>query len=159
MRTQVDCQAIQRNNSFFVGRIIDENEQNRNFLQNTIENHVRQTIRKTSLLYRMDSLNKNNIHRYVDNHPNLMLLLKLENGWICGGYSESSFYPKMISDKDGIIFSVSAQECFQLKTQNKRAITYDDFFIIFGNSELRVKTQEGKLFSNFGINAAYYDPR
>jgi len=61
MRTQVDCQAIQRNNSFFVGRIIDENEQNRNFLQNTIENHARQTIRKTSLLYRMDSLNKNNI--------------------------------------------------------------------------------------------------
>ena len=119
---------------------------------------MRKTIRKTSLLYRTDVLNKNNIHRYIDNFPHLVLLLKLENGWVCGGYSEGPFIPKTTSDKDGLIFSVSAREFFKLKNKNKRAITYDDFFVIFGNSELRVKTQEGKLFSNFGINAGYYEP-
>ena len=40
---------------------------------------------------------------------------------------------------------------------NKKPVTYDDYFIIFGNSELRLKSQETKFFSNFGINNAYFN--
>ena len=43
--------------------------------------------------------------------------------------------------------------------QNKRPVTYDDFFIIFGNSELRIKSLENKVFSNFGINNGYFNNR
>ena len=40
-----------------------------------------------------------------------------------------------------------------------RAITYDDYYLIFGNSELRVKTLEWRVFSNFGIMNSFYDCR
>ena len=62
------------------------------------------------------------------------MLLKFTNGWICGGYSEGPFYPKVIPNKNGVIFSISAQQSFELKVKDKKAITYDDFFVIFGNS-------------------------
>ena len=40
-----------------------------------------------------------------------------------------------------------------------KAIVYDDFYLIFGNSELRLKSLEKKIFSNFGINNGYYNNR
>ena len=40
--------------------------------------------------------------------------------------------------------------------RNKRAISYDDFFVIFGNSEIRIKSQEKKVFSNVGVSNSYY---
>ena len=36
-------------------------------------------------------------------------------------------------------------------------MTYDKFFLIFGNSELRLKQGEVKFFSNFGIANSFYD--
>jgi hypothetical protein len=36
-------------------------------------------------------------------------------------------------------------------------VSYDDFFFIFGNSEIRLKTQERKLFSNFATAASTFD--
>lgn len=95
---------------------------------------MQKQIRKTDLLYRYDPLNKVGVHKYIDNFPNFVMLLKLQNGWICGGFSEGSLIPKAVSDKNGLIFSLSAQQNFELKTKNKKAICYDDFFIIFGNS-------------------------
>jgi hypothetical protein len=35
-------------------------------------------------------------------------------------------------------------------------VSYDDFFLIFGNSEIRIKTQETKIFSNFGTNSGAF---
>jgi hypothetical protein len=54
-----------------------------------------------------------------------------------------------------MILSLWARKVFQNK--DRRAITYDDYFGIFGNSELRIKSMEYKLFSNFGIANGYYD--
>jgi len=36
-------------------------------------------------------------------------------------------------------------------------VTYDTFFLIFGNSELRLKQGETKFFTNFGIANSFYD--
>ena len=38
---------------------------------------------------------------------------------------------------------------------------YDKFFLIFGNSQIRIKTgeKEKKLFSNFGISASYFNSK
>ena len=33
----------------------------------------------------------------------------------------------------------------------KKGTNYDDFYFVLGNSELRIKTGEKTLFSNFGI--------
>ena len=38
-----------------------------------------------------------------------------------------------------------------------RGMVYDKFYAIYGNAELRVKTGEKKVFSNFGIMNSYFD--
>lgn len=37
-----------------------------------------------------------------------------------------------------------------------RSVTFDDFFLIMGNYELRIKFQDNKLYSNFGLNSGYF---
>ena len=39
----------------------------------------------------------------------------------------------------------------------KKSVSYDTFFLIIGNSEIRLKNQEWKVFSNFGIANSFYD--
>ena len=39
----------------------------------------------------------------------------------------------------------------------KRSVSYDTFFLIIGNSEIRLKNQEWKVFSNFGNENSFYD--
>ena len=56
-----------------------------------------------------------------------------------------------------MILSLWARKVFSIK--EKKAISYDDYFVIFGNSELRIKALEFKLFSNFGIANGYFDNR
>ena len=36
-------------------------------------------------------------------------------------------------------------------------MTYDTYYTIFGNAEIRVKAGEKKVFSNFGINNAFFN--
>jgi hypothetical protein len=38
-------------------------------------------------------------------------------------------------------------------------MVYDSYFLIFGNTELRIKTGEKTVFSNFGIMRFYYNSR
>ena len=45
---------------------------------------------------------------------------------------------------------------FELKPKMK-PVTFDDYFIIMGNSELRIKFQDDKIFSNFGLNNGFFD--
>jgi hypothetical protein len=52
--------------------------------------------------------------------------------------------------------SLTNQKCYNLVERNKRSIAYDDFFVIFGNSEIRIKSLEKKIFSNFGLSTSYY---
>lgn len=40
-----------------------------------------------------------------------------------------------------------------------KGVTFDEYYMIFGNSELRIKTLETKMFSNFGIRNGYFDSK
>ena len=86
-------------------------------------------------------------------------MIKLANGYVLGAWTQGSYHPKMVSDKDGLIFSLTNKKVFELRELNKRAIAYDDFFLIVGNSEIRLKSQDKKLFSNFAISNGYYNNR
>lgn len=44
-----------------------------------------------------------------------------------------------------------------MKPDGKQAITYDEYFIIWGNSQIRIRFGEDLVFSNFGILNSYYD--
>ena len=70
--------------------------------------------------------------------------------------------------KEGLLFSLTNLKVYalnNLKNNPKKdkkdtkpicGMVYDDFFLIFGNSEIRIKSGEKKIFSNFGINNAYF---
>jgi hypothetical protein len=110
----------------------------------------------SKLLCRLDPLNKINFHKYLDRHPNILAIAELRNGLIVAGFSSDPFIPNTRGTK-GLILSITNEKVFKLKPNNKQATIYDEFFLIFGNSELRFKTGEGKLFSNLGVNNGYFD--
>ena len=41
----------------------------------------------------------------------------------------------------------------------ERAINYEKYFIIFGNSELRIAPDNQQVLSNFGTAIGYYDKK
>lgn len=62
----------------------------------------------------------------------------------------------MHSDRQGLIMSLNNRKVYAPLERNKRSIVYDEYFVIWGNSEIRIKSQEKKVFSNFGLNNSYY---
>jgi hypothetical protein len=93
----------------------------------------------SKLLCRLDPLNKINFHKYLDRHPNILALAQLRNGLIVAGFSSDPFIPQT-RGTNGLIISVTNEVVFNLKSNSKQATIYDEFFLIFGNSELRFKT-------------------
>jgi len=45
------------------------------------------------------------------------------------------------------------------KDAKSTVLEYDEFFFIFGKTELRLKIQEKKFFSNFGVTQCVFDPQ
>jgi hypothetical protein len=113
-------------------------------------------IYDTRLIYKYDPINPNNLHKYVDNNSQLVLVIRLVNGFCFAGYYQGAFRPGHPSDKQGLIISLTSQKYFTTTERNKKATVYDEYYIIFGNSEIRLKSQEKKVFSNFGLNNSYY---
>lgn len=128
----------------------------RNFLLKILTLNVG-VVKETRLIYRADVLSNVNFHRYIDGHPHIVFIGKTITGRLIAGYSAEAFVSGATNKGYGLLLSLSNQKYFVIK--DKRAITYDDFFMIFGNSELRLKTQEFKLFSNFGIPSGYFDSK
>ena len=78
------------------------------FIANILNNRYHNQVINSKLLCKLDPLNKTNIHKYIDNVPYLMILIKLKNGRILGGFSLSPFV-KNSKGVDSIIFSVSQE--------------------------------------------------
>jgi len=38
-----------------------------------------------------------------------------------------------------------------------RGMIYDKYYLIFGNAEIRIKTGENKVYSNFGISNSFFN--
>lgn len=83
------------------------------------------------VLYRMDLLNQTNFHRYFDNHPNLLVVIKLMNGFMLAVFHEDAIFVKMNSKNMGIIFSLTNFCCFR---NIKTAVSYDFAHLLYGNS-------------------------
>ena len=117
----------------------------------------------TRLLCKYDPLNAINlpainIHKYIDNVPCILALGKLKNGQVVAGFSISPFVSGCVGT-DALIMGVSKKLVFYPKKNVPRTIAYDDFFIIFGNSDLRFKSNNLGVFSNLGVNNGYFDAK
>lgn len=115
---------------------------------------------KAELVYKYDPLSLVNFHHYFDGKNNLLLLASTTRGTVVGAFTEGPIQAE--SDGGlGFLFSITNREVFNFNKKNKyRSFTYDPYYLIYGNNELRVKTQDRHkiLFSNFAIVNSYFDP-
>ena len=60
----------------------------------------------------------------------------------------------------GCIFSLATGKFYKLKPHlnRKKLVTYDENFIIFGNSQMRIQHKDEKFYSNFAIQNCNYEP-
>lgn len=93
----------------------------------------------TKILFKFDRLSKTNFHMYVDNHPNLALIVKGKNGSLLAAFTEDPFSSTTPATRGGLIISLTNQKVFYLQ-EYRKSITYDDYYLIFGNSEIRLKS-------------------
>ena len=91
-------------------------------------------------------------------------MAKLSNGLTIGGFSSYALakLDKIKAEQQGygkgILLSLTHEKvCNMKKPAGYRVLTYDDYFFIFGNSEIRIKNQEKKCFSNYGISTSAFD--
>jgi hypothetical protein len=145
--------------AYFVGDVLENDPDYQEFLVRNIEERIGASIVGTRLLCRWDPLNKVNFHKYIDDQEQIVVVVRLLNGYALAAWTELPFRPKGSGDGDGLIISLSNRKVFEPVQARSRAIVYDDFYLIFGNSELRLKTQDDKVFSNFGVNRGYYAAR
>lgn len=108
------------------------------------------------MIYRFDPYNpRSNIHQYIDNVPDFVLVAKFSTGFHLAAYSESPLNQKNILEGKGFIISLTNRKLFPLKI-DKKAVRYDSQYLIFGNSELRVSPHDRKIYSNLGISNAHF---
>ena len=87
-------------------------------------------------------------------------MIKTIEGVIFGGFS---VYPadkdNVIKPGNGCLFSVTHERVFRLKINQDKfgVLPYDDYYFMLGNSEIRLKTGEKKVYSNFGILASAFE--
>lgn len=90
---------------------------------------------------------------------------------LIAGYYSDVYADKTSMKSEALILSLTNYKYFPINTlknnpkKDKKdmkpmlGMVYDKYFLIYGNSEIRIKSGEKKLFSNFGINNSYFFSR
>ena len=128
-------------------------EQERKFLVNCIEDVEKKPIRITRLLFRFDPLTETkNFHKFIDDRPQWVLLIKLTNNYMIAGYSNLALLPGLVNQGPGFLASLTNAVCLfrDERIKESKLVVYDSYFIIFGSSEIRLKLSERKVVSNLG---------
>ena len=131
---------------------------------------MKKSIQKAYILYDTRKDYKVPFHERIDEKSNLVLVLQTENavmaGYYSGKYAEATFMTE-----EALIISLTNLKSYRLNNfannprKNKKdtkpvyGMVYDKFFLIFGNSEIRVKPgdKDRKVFSNFGVSNSYFN--
>jgi hypothetical protein len=111
-----------------------------------IQDLRKEQIIRSKLLFRFDQLNPTNFHKYIDNKSNLLCLVKTAaNAFIASFYS-GEYIKGDPMVKPALLISLNNNLAFELYDSSTnqsgrhfRGMTYDDFFLIFGNAELRIR--------------------
>ena len=62
----------------------------------------------------------------------------------------------MVKKGNGMLFSLTNRRSYPVKA-GKCSIVYDENYLIFGNTELRISSHDNRLYSNFGISSGYFE--
>lgn len=134
----------------------------------SLERLTDRRIKATYPLYRLDITNTTSFHHYIDEKPQIVLVAKLANGQTIAGYSEPPFKPQTNVDyREGYMFAFKNRKTFTLKKQptskaNKtipKPITYDEYYIIWGNSDIRIRSGNKEIYSNYSTANCSYEEK
>lgn len=114
---------------------------------------------ESRFVYKYDPLNQINFHQYFDKVENLISFIKLTNGTVIGGFTVYPIDEKnVMKPGKGFLFNLSYKKAYFLRNDPKLpVVSYDSYYYLFGNAEIRLKSQERKVFSNFGIANSTFD--
>ena len=80
-------------------------------------------------------------HKYIDDVPDWVLLFKLHNGYIIGGFCRDPICPMKKEGfiNQGFMFSLNKKENFYNLLNNGKSMIYqyNEYYLIIGNSEIR----------------------
>ena len=84
-----------------------------------------------------------------------MVVIALENGWKLAAFTSAPFVPQVESGQ-GMIVVLNTGKVYYPKELGK-VIRYDAYEMVFGNSQLRIKTNDYTLYRNFGKANGLFD--
>lgn len=90
-------------------------------------------LTKSELLFSYDTLTPIHYNKYISDKENLLILIKLENGIIIGGFAGKFIANNELSES--LLFSISPEREPMLLTTKKKIkrIDYDSSYLIFGS--------------------------
>jgi len=60
------------------------------FIVDALENFTNLKCKSTKVIYRTDPQNTSNFHTYIDKKDNLLVVVKISNGTIIGGFTNTT---------------------------------------------------------------------
>ena len=106
-----------------------------------------------------------NFHSEVDDHPNFVLIIRMQNGNTIAFYSVPPL-KKNISEEEskGFLATLTNRRTFTLKSdpenvKRARIFKYDPYYMNIGNEDLRIYLHEleASVFSNMGNRYSFFD--
>ena len=101
---------------------------------------------KTNLVFTYDPRNKTSFHEYLDNKSNLLCVIRAVNGTYLAAYYSGVYKEKTIMNEPSLLISLKDKEVFKLNAPKEkfipRGMINDQFYIIFGNSEIRLRISD-----------------
>ena len=154
----------------FAGKTLASRAGEKQFLISSINEHMLGKLSATALLYTFSRDKKTNFHELIDNHSNLVIVIETEHALVAAYYS-GVLEASGVMDQEALILSLDKRRVIRLNNARNypnvprdprearviRSLTYDPYYLIFGNAELRVRAGEEKVFSNLGINNSYFN--
>lgn len=69
-------------------------------------------LRRTKLLFKKDSYNETNIHRNIDGHPNIVVIVRTKTDRFIAGYSTDPCEAKILAKAPSLIMSLTNKHSF-----------------------------------------------
>ena len=71
----------------FYGLILEGHLEHKVFIKEEIEKVRKAPIARTLMIFATDELNPNSFHKYIDDVPDIVLVIRTESGILLGAYS------------------------------------------------------------------------
>lgn len=122
-----------------------------------IKEYVKSMPIQFKLLYKFQKFVQPSFHSYVDNKSNFLLIIRLVNNNIIGGFCP---YPmaKHGSPNAGFLFNLSSNSVYPLK-EGRICFTYDEYYLTLGNAELRIRIGDNHVYSSFGTQNEHFNSK